>query len=223
MGRPQSFDRDAVVRAARDLFWDRGFEEVSVPDLEAATGLSRSSIYNAFGSKRGLFDAAVDNYLVEVVRPLLGALQEEVVPPDELLDYLDRLRVAISRPGPGEVGAGAGDGCLLLNTAFAPIVRDAHLAHIVASYRLELRAAIGRGVGACRPDLDEASRDTLAEVLTAMVVEALVLVRVSPPQAVHVLDAARHVLLDVDWDSSGPSRFDRSSSHGPEAGDPRKF
>ena len=54
MARTQGFERDAVVRAARTVFWRRGFEDTAVPDLEEATGLSRSSIYNAFGSKRGL-------------------------------------------------------------------------------------------------------------------------------------------------------------------------
>ncbi len=53
MARTQGFDRDVVVRAARTLFWRAGFEGASVPALEEATGLSRSSIYNTFGSKRG--------------------------------------------------------------------------------------------------------------------------------------------------------------------------
>ena len=60
MGRPQTFETDEVVRAARGVFWRDGYESASLPDLEQATGLSRSSIYHAFGSKRGLFDAAVD-------------------------------------------------------------------------------------------------------------------------------------------------------------------
>ncbi|MDD0859753.1 TetR/AcrR family transcriptional regulator [Arthrobacter alpinus] len=45
-----------------------------LPDLERATGLSRSSIYHAFGSKRGLFDAAVASYLSEIIRPRLQPL-----------------------------------------------------------------------------------------------------------------------------------------------------
>ncbi len=52
MPRVQEFDTDTVVARARDLFWDKGFEATSVPDLERVTGLNRSSLYNAFGSKR---------------------------------------------------------------------------------------------------------------------------------------------------------------------------
>ncbi|WP_448631397.1 TetR/AcrR family transcriptional regulator [Cellulomonas soli] len=73
MGRHQGFDTAEVVQLARDAFWDRGLDGTSLPDLERATGLSRSSIYHAFGSKRGLFDAAVQDYLQTVVRPVSQA------------------------------------------------------------------------------------------------------------------------------------------------------
>ncbi|GAB3998060.1 hypothetical protein GCM10029992_22820 [Glycomyces albus] len=52
MGRVQTFDTAEVVRAARTVFWQHGYEDASIPALEAATGLRRSSIYHAFGSKR---------------------------------------------------------------------------------------------------------------------------------------------------------------------------
>ena len=59
MGRTRTFDESDATRSALGVFWDQGFDGTAVPDLEEATGLSRSSIYHAFGSKRGLFDAAV--------------------------------------------------------------------------------------------------------------------------------------------------------------------
>ena len=59
MGRVQTFETATAVAAARDLFWDRGYEATSVADLEDATGVQRSSLYHAFGSKRGLFDAVL--------------------------------------------------------------------------------------------------------------------------------------------------------------------
>ena len=45
MGRPKGYDRDDVVVAARDLFWERGYEATSISDLEQRTGLNRSSLY----------------------------------------------------------------------------------------------------------------------------------------------------------------------------------
>ena len=59
MGRPRAYDQDTVVIAAKETFWQRGLEWTAVSDLEGATGLSRSSLYLAFETKRGLFDAAL--------------------------------------------------------------------------------------------------------------------------------------------------------------------
>lgn len=198
MGRPQAFDRPAVVRAARGVFWEHGFEGTSVPDLEAATGLSRSSIYNAFGSKRGLFDDVVQSYLDEVIRPRLATLAGPRVAPDAVVDYLDAMRGAVAPPVARVDGGAAPEGCLLLNTAAAPIARDGDIARTIAGYRNELCDALARGVRAHRPDLDSPGCRRLAESLTALVVEALVLVRVSPEEAARLLDVAREVVTVVD-------------------------
>lgn len=61
-GRPASFEREAAVRTALDLFWARGYEGVSIADLTAAIGVAPPSLYHAFGSKAGLFEEAVALY-----------------------------------------------------------------------------------------------------------------------------------------------------------------
>lgn len=216
-GRPQAFDRDAVVRAARDVFWEHGYEGASVPDLEAATGLSRSSVYNAFGSKRGLFDAAVENYLHEVVRPLLSHLDPSDVGPDSLVDYLDSLARSLGRPSPDSGGEGepepeepavrksahgvGGRGCLLINAATAPLGDDTGIAESVSSYRRDLADAIMRGVSARHPHRSADGRRRLAEAVTALVVESMVLARVDPAQAWGCLDTARDLVEVIDPDS----------------------
>ncbi len=60
MGRPRQFDTDAVLSAARAAFVRNGYRGTSIDDLLRATGLQRASLYSAFGSKRGLFIAALD-------------------------------------------------------------------------------------------------------------------------------------------------------------------
>ncbi|WP_087508068.1 TetR/AcrR family transcriptional regulator [Cellulomonas iranensis] len=186
MGRAPTFDADAVVRAARDVFWSHGYEDASLPALEAATGLSRSSIYHAFGSKRGLFDAAVASYLADVVRPRLRVLTADPVAPDALARYLRGLRDALTADG----SAAAAHGCLLLNASGAPVAHDADVRATIAAYRDELRAGIGRGVDAARPALPDDERARLAEACTALVVAALLVVRVDPDAAARSLDAA---------------------------------
>ncbi|MFD6134698.1 TetR/AcrR family transcriptional regulator [Isoptericola sp. NPDC060257] len=186
MGRAQGFETELAVRAAREVFWRDGYAEASVPALERATGLNRSSIYHAFGSKRGLFDAAVQSYLDEVVRPRLRPLVADDVAPDALVEYLTGLRAALARAD--EVQGTSG--CLLVNTSGSPIAADDSVRRTVADYRAELRAALRRGVVARRPDASPADADRLADVCTALVISAFTLVRVDPPSALHCLDTA---------------------------------
>jgi AcrR family transcriptional regulator len=61
-GRPREFDRDAALMQARDLFWKRGYEGVSMSDLAAELGLASARIYAAFGSKEELFREAIAHY-----------------------------------------------------------------------------------------------------------------------------------------------------------------
>ncbi|MFE5338062.1 TetR/AcrR family transcriptional regulator [Isoptericola sp. NPDC056573] len=190
MGRAQGFETEQAVRAAREVFWRDGYAEASVPALERATGLNRSSIYHAFGSKRGLFDAAVQSYLDEVVRPRLRPLVADDVAPGALVEYLTGLRAALARAD--EVQGTSG--CLLVNTSSSPIAADDAVRRTVADYRAELRAALRRGVVARRPDAADADVDRLADVCTALVISAFTLVRVDPPSALHCLDTAVEVL-----------------------------
>jgi len=69
MGRPRSFDEHAVLAAATTAFTDLGYEATSVDDLLRATGLHRGSLYQAFGSKRGLFLAALRAHLPDPADP----------------------------------------------------------------------------------------------------------------------------------------------------------
>jgi AcrR family transcriptional regulator len=57
-GRPRSFDRDAALSAAVELFWRAGYAETSVAMLTAAMGVTPPSLYAAFGDKRRLFEEA---------------------------------------------------------------------------------------------------------------------------------------------------------------------
>jgi AcrR family transcriptional regulator len=63
VGRPREFDPDQVEDAAMKLFWEHGFDGVSISDVTAATGVNRRSVYDEFGSKEQLFDRAMRRYL----------------------------------------------------------------------------------------------------------------------------------------------------------------
>jgi AcrR family transcriptional regulator len=73
-GRPREFDVDAALDAAIEAFWARGYEGASLTELTAAMGLSRPSVYAAFGNKEGLFRAALQRYADQQAAALLVAL-----------------------------------------------------------------------------------------------------------------------------------------------------
>jgi TetR/AcrR family transcriptional regulator, transcriptional repressor for nem operon len=63
MGRPRSFNEEAVLDAAAEAFVKGGYEGTSIDDLVKALNLHRGSLYKAFGSKHGLFLAVLRRYV----------------------------------------------------------------------------------------------------------------------------------------------------------------
>ena len=76
-GRPRGFDLDEVTSRAALLFWERGYEGVSVDELTAAMGITTQSFYAAFGSKQKLHREALAWYERELMRPVRDALAGE--------------------------------------------------------------------------------------------------------------------------------------------------
>lgn len=185
MGRAQGFDTDTVVRAARRVFWEHGYERTGIADLEAATGLRRSSLYHAFGNKSGLFDAVIDNYLTEVIRPRLRPLQVDDVSPTALVDYLAGLRAAMA-----EQSAIASYGCLLVSAAAAPVVEDDTVRAAIVAYHRELSTAFRRGILAADPGAAGEAVDRSVRTITSLVIAAFGLARADHAAALANLDTA---------------------------------
>src|SRR5207302_811791 len=61
-GRPREFDVDRALDGAVEVFWRKGFEGASLPDLTRAMRINRPSLYAAFGNKEQLFRKALDRY-----------------------------------------------------------------------------------------------------------------------------------------------------------------
>ena len=55
MGRQRGYDEGEVLDRSAGAFLRAGYEGTSIEELVGATGLHRGSLYQAFGSKRGLF------------------------------------------------------------------------------------------------------------------------------------------------------------------------
>lgn len=118
-----------------DVFRDRGFEGSSMADIERATGLNASSVYNTFGSKDALFRQSLARY--EAVRmagivELLGAGTGGLADLHQALD----LQQAES------VSEWGHNGCLAINTMIelGPRAGDAKV--VLSDFRQQLGDAI---------------------------------------------------------------------------------
>ncbi len=74
-GRPREFDTDVALTAALRVFWRNGYESASMAELTAEMGITKPSLYAAFGNKEALFHKALDLYEREKLAYTVAALE----------------------------------------------------------------------------------------------------------------------------------------------------
>lgn len=117
-GRPRSFDPDTALDRARGAFWNSGYAATSLDDLAAATGLSRPSLYGAFGDKHELYIASLERSRAESAAAMAQVMALRV-PLRQTLEILYDGASRIYRAG--ENGP---RGCFLIGTAVTQAVDD---------------------------------------------------------------------------------------------------
>lgn len=75
-GRPREFDAEQALGAALRVFWQKGYEGASLSDLTEAMGITRPSLYAAFGNKESLFRQALDLYEKDKLAYVGDAIKE---------------------------------------------------------------------------------------------------------------------------------------------------
>lgn len=75
-GRPREFCIDAALTKALMVFWSKGYEAASLTDLTEAMGITKPSLYAAFGNKEQLFQKALDLYESEKLAYTREALKQ---------------------------------------------------------------------------------------------------------------------------------------------------
>ncbi len=109
MGRNLSFDEKEILSAVTHTFRQKGYEGTSIKDLEKATGLTSGSLYNSFGGKDALFNAALSHYNNYVVRHRISIYLDKA---DNPLQGLKDLFLSLLKEPDG-----LSNGCFLTNTA----------------------------------------------------------------------------------------------------------
>ncbi|MNJ43007.1 HTH-type transcriptional repressor ComR [compost metagenome] len=111
MGRAKEFEREHALERAMYVFWSKGYEGASIPDLIQHMGISRSSLYETYGDKQALFLETLSYYKMkgEKKRDLLRNASSAK---KGLRDYFEwHINDAINESLPG--------GCMITNTAIS--------------------------------------------------------------------------------------------------------
>ena len=180
MGRTKTYDRDVLIGQAMEMFRDYGFAGTSTQMLVEGLAVNRFSLYAEFGSKQGLFDAALERYDAEVVERNFGPLEAPGAGVAEVRALLEFFGSA------GE-GPASGRGCLLCNTAVEFGPGDPSGAGFVQRYFTRLSDAFrtaltnARESGALRASVDPREE---ADFFTAAVIGLFVMLRAKAPSAV---------------------------------------
>lgn len=142
-----------------DAFWRHGYEATSTRDLTERTGLGASSLYHAFGDKRGLYLAALQRYYDRSTAQQLDLLRRPG-------PVRDRLRALMTSAIDADLPAGdTATGCFAINAAIdrgaADPEIDAQLRRHFDTVAEALRETVTRGqrAGELAADRDA---DTLA-------------------------------------------------------------
>lgn len=170
-GRPREFCTAQALAAALGVFWSKGYEGASMADLTEAMGITKPSLYAAFGNKESLFHKALDLYEAEKLAYIRDSLDQPTA--RGVAEHLLRgaLKAMTSQTEP--------KGCLgVIHSVACGSEAESIKAEVVArraSVQTAITARFQRAVdeGDLRPDVDpEALANLLYAVLQGMAVQA---------------------------------------------------
>ena len=176
MARPREFDEAAVLDAAIERFWQRGYEATSVRDLADEMNIAGASLYNAFGDKRSLYERALNRYLDQTFRERIRRLEPSLRPREAIVVFLQEI---IKRSLTDKQRRG----CMLVNSAIESAPHDSKFLEIVATFLDEVERFFFRCVsnGQRNGSITKAhSAEDLSKSLLGILLGIRVLARVRP-------------------------------------------
>jgi len=194
MPRTKEFDPDAVLDRAMRQFWEEGYERTSVQDLVEATGLSRSSLYETFGSKHDLYLAALDRYRNRETRELVELLDDGSSPLACIRQVFEEAGVACADDD--------GRGCFVVNATVERARCDEEIGRRTAASLQGMENAFAMAVrrGQTAGEIDDALDPVAAGRFLANAYRGIhVTSQLRPDQAVleDVIDQTLSVLMEA--------------------------
>lgn len=138
-GRPRSFDREAALQRALELFWRQGYDTTSLADLTRAMRVTPPSLYAAFGSKEQLFLEAKARYDAGTERILAPLLDGVPTAREAIEGFLVAAARAYTDPS-------APPGCFVLSAANNCAPGSARVARVLRDRRTETEARLARRI-----------------------------------------------------------------------------
>jgi len=140
MPRSKSFQPDAALRRATELFWEEGYDATSISGLEQRMGINRFSIYGTFGDKKALYLQCLAAYSADSASGALSYLQT----PGGLDGIKRFMHGLVDAPAPIRRR-----GCLMMNSVVELSGRDPdidasvarHFRHVERRFRAAVQAA----------------------------------------------------------------------------------
>ncbi len=193
MARPREFEVDVALERAMQAFWAKGYKATSLDDLCNATGLSRSSLYAAFGGKRSLLHHSLARYEEETIARINLALAKPLPIREAVAGFVGEMIERIVT-GPGRAGCFIGNCVAELaghDRATVARVRQS-LARIEGAFRDALARAQARGEIAAGADVESLSRFLVSGI------QGLRLVGKANPDRAALTDIAAVMLRCLD-------------------------
>ncbi len=194
MSGTKQYDRTELLDRAIELFRVQGFSDTSTAELVAELGVNRKSMYAEFGSKQGLFEAALERYNQEHLSSVLAPIEAPDAGPDAI-------REAFASYADASDGWVRGRGCLMCNTAVERAALDAGAGRYVDAYLDRLtnafRHALSNGQQSNQLD-PSADLDELAAFFTMALIGVVACIRAkAPPQQVRAACRVATSILDT--------------------------
>jgi TetR/AcrR family transcriptional repressor of nem operon len=194
MGRTKRYDRTELLDRAVELFRRQGFNGTSTAELVAELGVNRKSMYAEFGSKQGLFEAALERYDRKHLTRVLAPIEAPEA-------GLDEIRQAFTDYASASEGWFQGRGCLMCNTAVERGALDPASGQYVAAYLDRITRGFRNALenGRRAGDLDEgADLDALAAFFTTALIGVAACIRAAaPPEQLHAASRVATSILDA--------------------------